>query len=247
MRTIRYREIAEDLEQRLDAGEFSAGTVLPSEADLSVTYRASRVTIRKALEALRSQGLLDARQGYGWFVPTRPVRQPLAHLGTIEAQLEAEGRHSERKILDFDVVAAPGPVAEVLGVEAVLRVRRLNLADGEPFALVTVWCPEHLGRDLSRSQLEEASFYDLLPIKLAVAVQTIGAAVADVADAELLEVPVGSPVLECRRTTSTAAGRAVLVGEYVFPAHRTEFVVDLVHLESSIAPSGLHLLERPDP
>ncbi len=56
-------------------------------------------------------------------------------------------------------------------------------------------------------------------------------------------MPVGSPVLVCRRITSDADGTAVLLGEYVFPAHRTEFIVDLPHVEASIAPSGLRLVE----
>ena len=42
-----------------------------------------------------------------------------------------------------------------------LEVRRLNLADGQPFALVTVWCPEELGAELSRADVERASFLEL--------------------------------------------------------------------------------------
>ena len=38
----------------------------------------------------------------------------------------------------------------------VLEVRRLNLADGEPFARVTVWCPDDLGAQLSRADVERA-------------------------------------------------------------------------------------------
>ena len=47
--------------------------------------------MRRALELVRSDGLIDARQGFGWFVATEPVRQHLEHLGTIEDQLEGEG------------------------------------------------------------------------------------------------------------------------------------------------------------
>ena len=68
MRSIRYREIAEALRDRVDGGEFPSGRLLPSEAELSRAYEASRVTIRRALELLRDEGLLDARQGVGWFV-----------------------------------------------------------------------------------------------------------------------------------------------------------------------------------
>ena len=91
--------------------------------------------------------------------------------------------------------------------------------------------------------MEERSFYELIPVTLGGATQTIGADAADADDAGLLAVPVGSPVLVCQRTTADEEGRAVLFGEYVFPAHRTEFIVDLAHPEASIAPSGLRLVE----
>ena len=54
---------------------------------------------------------------------------------------------------------------------------------------------------------------------------------------------VGSPVLRCERVTRSVDGDPVLVSEHVFPAHLTEFVVDLPHVEASIAPSGLRLVE----
>ena len=242
MRAIRYQQIAEDLRSRVGRGEFGAGKLLPSESELSGAYAASRITIRKALEVLRDEGLVDARQGFGWFVAADPLRQSLGRLGTIEAQLAASGVRSERRVLDFGFVPAPPRARQVLGAATVLEVRRLNLADDEPFARVTVWCPDDLGASISRDDVERASFYELLDVPLGGAVQTIGASLASPDDAALLEVPVGSAVLRCERTTSTADGRPVLLSEHVFPAHRTEFVVDLPMAERSIAPSGLRLL-----
>jgi GntR family transcriptional regulator len=241
VRSLRYREIADDLRGRVASGDLAPGALLPSEAELSSAYGASRVTVRRALDDLRAEGLVDSRQGFGWFVAGSPLRQALGRLGTIEADLAASGRESSRRVLDFGFVRAPRRAAEVLGADTVLRVRRLNLADGQPFARVTVWCPEALGEGLSRRDVERESFYDLLPVRLGGAVQTIGAAAASATDAALLEVPVGSPVLRCERTTFAAEGAAVLLAEHVFPALRTEFVVDLPSPDASIAPSGLRL------
>lgn len=242
MREIRYQQIAEDLRRRVVRGEFAAGRLLPSEAELSGAYAASRVTIRRALEVLRDEGLVDSRQGFGWFAAVDPLQQSLGRLGTIESQLTASGVGSTRQVLDFGYVPAPPRARQVLGCDTVLEVRRLNLADGEPFARVTVWCPDELGAPISRDDVERSSFYELLDIPLGGAVQTIGAALAGPDDAALLAVPVGSPVLRCERTTSTPEGRPVLLSEHVFPAHRTEFVVDLPSADQSIAPSGLRLL-----
>jgi GntR family transcriptional regulator len=243
VRRTRYQEIADELRDRLATGELGAGRLLPSESELSSDYAASRVTVRRALELLRDEGLVDSRQGFGWFVAADPVRQSLGRLGTIESQLAAEGVHSERRVLDFRFVAAPARLRKLLDADTVLRVRRLNLADGEPFALVTVWCPERYGAELSRADVERSPFYELIGVDLGGAVQSIGAAAATDHDAELLGVPPGSPVLRCERITSSVSGQPVLVSEHVFPAHLTEFVVDLPHADASIAPSGLRLVE----
>jgi GntR family transcriptional regulator len=242
-RTIRYQEIAGALRDRVGSGEFAAGKLLPSEADLSREFSASRVTVRRALEVLRADGLLDSRQGFGWFVATDPIRQTLGRLATIEGQMAESGILPERRILEFAFVAANAHIAAVLQAEQVLRVKRLNLADGAPFAVVTVWCPAELGQSFSRLDVERAPFYELLDVPLRGATQTIGADAASAADAKLLDIPVGSPVLRCERVTTDEHGRAVLVSEHVFPAHRTEFVVDLPQAEPSIAPSGLRLVE----
>lgn len=243
MRTIRYREIADAIRLRLDAGEFAAGRLLPSEAELGAAYEASRVTIRRSLEVLRDEGLVDSRQGFGWFVAADPLQQSLARLGTIEHQLVDSGRESDRQVLEFGFVDAPARARAVLGAATVLEVRRRNLADGEPFALVTVWCPDDLGAELSRAAVERRSFLELLPVELGGATQSIGAAVADADDASQLNVPEGSPVLRCERVTRSTDGRAVLLSQHVFPAHLTEFVVDLPHSSTSMAPSGLRLVD----
>lgn len=240
-RSIRYHEIAEELRSRAQAAP--AGTLLPSEAELSAEFGASRVTVRRALEVLRDDGLIAARQGFGWFVAGQPIRQALDQLGTIEAQLEASGRHAERRVREFGFVEPPAHVQAVLDVDQVLRVKRVNLADGEPFAVVTVWCPAELGAALSRRDVERQPFYELLGVALRGARQTIGADSAEVDDAELLGVPVGSPLLRCERVTTDTSGRPVLMSEYLFPAHRTEFVVDLPSAEPSTTPSGLRLVE----
>lgn len=242
MRTIRYQQIAADLRSRITDGEFAPGELLPSEASLGERYGASRVTVRKALEVVRAEGLVDSRQGFGWLVVADPVRQPLASLATIEAQLERSGRRSDRRILAFGFVPAPEHVRPTLG-ETVLEVRRLSLADDTPFARVTVWCREDLGAELSRADVRRVSFYDLLPTRLGGATQTIGAAIAAPDDARLLRIPAASAVLVVQRTTVDDQRRPVLVSEHVFPGHLTEFVVDLRPDDDAGSPAGLRLVE----
>lgn len=241
MRRIRYQEIADELRER--ARSAAPGSLLPSESELSAEFSASRVTVRRALELVREDGLIDARQGFGWFVATDPVPQRLERLGTIEAQLEGSGRDAVRRVVEFSFEQPPARVKRVFGAGKVLRVKRVNLADGEPFAVVTVWCPARLGQKLSMDDVERRPFYELLDVELRGATQTIGADAAEDADAELLAVPAGAPLLKCRRVTTDADGAPVLMSEHLFPAHRTEFVVELPNDEPSITPAGLRLVE----
>jgi len=241
MRSIRYQEIADELRKR--ARDAAPGSVLPSESDLSAEFAASRVTVRRALELVRDDGLIDARQGFGWFVATEPVPQRLERLATIEAQLEGSGRDAIRRVVEFSFETPPAHVRRVLGVGRVLRVKRVNLADGEPFAVVTVWCPAKLGQRLSIDDVEHKPFYELLDVELRGATQTIGAELAASPDADLLAVPQGAPLLKCRRVTTDVGGHPVLMSEHLFPAHRTEFVVELPYDAPSTTPAGLRLVD----
>jgi len=157
--------------------------------------------------------------------------------------LTQRGVKSERRIIDFGFEKATARIAKILDCDQVLRVKRVNMADDEPFAVVTVWCPYDLGKKLSRAQVELSSFYNLIDRELGGATQTIGADLATTEEAKLLEIPAGSPVLSCDRITTDVNGKAVLVSHHVFPAMRTNFVVDLPSVPPSIAPTGLRLVD----
>ncbi|MGZ6993667.1 MAG: GntR family transcriptional regulator [Acidimicrobiia bacterium] len=226
---MRYLTLADALRDRIAAGAVGA---LDSEAELGREYGVSRVTVRRALEVLRDEGLVSARQGVGWFVAVDPVRQSLGRVTTVEAALEAAGAHPTRRVLEFAFETASPGIAKTLDLPAdgeVLRVTRLNLADDRPFAVVTVWVPARLGARLSRADVERSTFYDLLPlqgVEPGRVVQTITAIEAERPIAEQLGVPAGSPLLACRRVTYDRHGDAVIVAEHRYAAHLTALEVE---------------------
>jgi GntR family transcriptional regulator len=226
---VRYLDLADDLRTTIADGHVGA---LPSEAELGERHGVSRVTVRRALEMLRDEGLVASRRGSGWFVVGDPVRQPLGRVTTIEAALEAAGARPERRVLEFGFEPASPEIAKTLGLAQdapVLRVLRLNLADGEPFALVTVWLPETVGAHVSRADVERATFYDLLPlhgVESGRVVQTITATAADRGEARRLGGHTGDPLLACRRVTHDRSGDAVMVSEHRYPARSTALEVE---------------------
>jgi GntR family transcriptional regulator len=248
---MRYLEVAQRLREQVAIGAFGAGGALASETELAQRFGVSRMTLRRALENLRAEGLVEARKGAGWFVAVDPVRQALGRFPTIEAALAESGVAWERRVLEFRFEDAEPEVATALELQPgaeVLKVRRLNLAGGEPFAVVTVWVPAALGASLSRADVERATFYDLLPVRgigLGSAVQTITAALCSPADAALLGVAPASPLLVCRRLTRDQAGAPAILGQHRYAAHRTVFEVEFpsVAAGSGDGPSGLRLVD----
>src|SRR4051795_9694626 len=71
-----YRRVTETLRERLDDGTYQPGDRLPSEPNLAAELGVHRLTVRRALEELSREGLVQPRQGAGTFVTRRPV--PLA-------------------------------------------------------------------------------------------------------------------------------------------------------------------------
>ena len=241
-RRIRYQEIADELRQLASAS--AAGSLLPSESELSARFGASRVTVRRALELVRDEGLIAARQGFGWFVATEPVRQRLEHLGTIEDQLEGGGRHAERRVTEFAFVAPPERVRRDprrrpgAARQAAQPRRRRAVRRRHGVVPGRARAPRCHARTSSGARSTSCS-----AIPLRGATQTIGADSAEPDDAALLHVPVGAPLLRCQRVTTDTSGRPVLMSEHLFPAHRTEFVVELPFAEPSLSPAGLRLVE----
>src|SRR5919201_2291520 len=67
----RYKRLAALLRARINSGELAVGQRLPSEKDLQDEYGMARETIRKAVGLLRSEGLVEVREGHGTYVRQR--------------------------------------------------------------------------------------------------------------------------------------------------------------------------------
>ncbi|HEU5110519.1 MAG TPA: GntR family transcriptional regulator [Micromonosporaceae bacterium] len=73
---LTYRQIADDLERRIRAGQYPPGTAIPSYRGLSGLYGMSVSTVQEAVVLLQDRGVVVGRPGVGVFVPERTTRQP---------------------------------------------------------------------------------------------------------------------------------------------------------------------------
>jgi GntR family transcriptional regulator len=242
-RELRYRQIADELRGRVATGEFVEGGLLPSESELAATHGVSRVTVRRALAELKRSGLVDSRQGFGWFVAGTPLRQSLRDLTTIERQILAAGRTPGRELVRFAFVPTPPHLAAVLATDTVLEVGRIDRVDGRPFAAATVWVRSDLAAGLSPRALERAPLSEQLGVELGGAVQTISAVAATAREAGSLGVPRGAPLLRVERTTSDAAGTPVLRSVALYNPLLAELVAHLPPVPEDVAP-GVRLVDE---
>jgi GntR family transcriptional regulator len=226
-RKLRYHTIAGDLRRRIAAGELPPGRLLPSEAEFGAAYSASRSTVRKALLQLKQEGVIDSRQGFGWYAVAPPLRQSLRDLTTIERQILASGRIPSREILSLSRVQTPDRLALVLPTDTALEIIRVDRVDDQPLAIATVWLRADLAKGITGRSLARRPLSDQLGVTLGGATQSISAVAASPREAELLHVPKSAPLLRCERTTSDFDGVPVLRSEALYNPLLTEFVTEL--------------------
>ncbi|MBB5897213.1 GntR family transcriptional regulator [Kutzneria kofuensis] len=201
------------------------GTGLASERDLAQQLGVSRPTVRAALDELTRDGFLVRQRGRGTFTSPHKVTQELAGSAGMTVP-PAEGDWTSW-VVTFDVSPALPPTAARLELDAgdpALRVTRVRLVDDEPIAIERLELPAAIVPGLQPSDMESGNFYRLLRerfgVRVSEAVQSIEPSFTNPEQAELLDVPVYSPLLQIERTTRDTTGRVVEVTRSVYRGDR---------------------------
>lgn len=197
----------------------SPGDRLPSERDLALRFGISRMTMRKALSALVAEGVLERRGTAGTFLPEPAVVRPLSgRVSTaISEVVDGRGHRPGARLLFFEQGRADAHVARRLGLPegaAVIVIKRLRLADGQPFCVEVSYLPEARVPGLVAADVLDApSLYALLRERfgLTFAASDFHIAVAPLPEAEavLLGLAPGAGALALRSTVRDNAGQAV--------------------------------------
>jgi GntR family transcriptional regulator len=147
-----YRQIAEDLQRKIEGGELKRGSQLPTEIDLREQYDASRNTVRDAIKWLTTRGLVETKPGQGTFVTERITPFVTTLTGPPEggdedvyvAEVVASSRTPEISDPRVEMQRATGNVARALHVEEgtnVVSRHQQRLIDGTPWSLQTSFYP----------------------------------------------------------------------------------------------------------
>ncbi len=228
----RYVQLRRRLEEGIASGILPPNSSLPPERELAEITDLSRVTVRKAIQELVREGLIEQRQGSGSFIrePVTRMEQSLKQLTSFTEDMTRRGMETTSRWLERGVFMATPEEVSALDLAAgdqVSRIYRLREADGRPLALERAALPLDL---LPNPTEVSTSLYDLLaksgnrPTR---AVQKISAINLEAREAELLDVAEGDAGLRIERTSFLDSGRVAELTRSIYRGDAYDFVAEL--------------------
>ncbi|MGH9212483.1 MAG: GntR family transcriptional regulator [Acidimicrobiales bacterium] len=231
----KYLQIAGYIRDQIVRGDLGPGDEVPSERELAATWGVARPTATKALEVLRTQGLVESRQGSGTYV-RRPAAAPRARerydrareLGTMYSPAESV------EFLATELTAGPPHVIEALqlskSTEVIRRVRLIRHEVDGPIELSTSWFPGKLVEAAPRLLEGERIRGGTAPYvasatgrQLVYARDQVSARLSTAVERRWLGLPRPSAVLVYRLTVHDEHDRPMQFDEATYPPDRWTF------------------------
>jgi len=211
-----YLQIKEALEvwivSSLRAGSLLPGDRLPSENELSEKLRVSTITIKRALDELRRQGLIQRIQGRGSFVVGQgKITLDLERLFSLTTLTQEQGMRPARYTLEKSEMPALSSIAKHLNLpvgERIAKLVRLRLMDKIPVAVDTSYLPARYFPDLFSTYHDRLSLYEVMRDRyhreIIRAHDILSPALINPSESKALEVPIGTLGVMIERTGYSA-------------------------------------------
>ncbi|MDH6119319.1 GntR family transcriptional regulator [Kitasatospora sp. GAS204B] len=240
---VRYTHVVDELRSRIKSGALPAGDRLPSEGELAATYRVGLPTLRRALDVLQAEGLIEKFHGRGNFV--RPPIRPVTYVSGCDAQTVQPAGSSLLKVdVRVTELEAQGGLLPWLQVPAgTPLVERVYLSKqaGVPCSLARVYVPRVL--DGGATEVPQSPWGDDVlaqlfarGVRLAATRERTVARFPTAEEAEELHVVTRAPVLVIERTSTDSDGRVLVGSLLLLPGGRAEALfatVDCRNLEEA--------------
>ncbi len=213
-----YRQLADELRGRMRAGEFSAGSRIPSEHELAARYGLGRPTVRQATELLVRRRLLERRRGAGTFVREAPPEVDLLSLGGTLASFERSGLALSTRVLKplRRRRVAPDPDNPLAG-DSAFALERLGSVRRRPVLLERLFFAPRVFPDLDVHAEAGASLSRLVEerygLRPSAGRQTFRVQRAEGGVARALRVEAGAPLLLVKRTLDFAGAAGAVFAE----------------------------------
>ena len=224
-----YQQLREAVREAIEHRALKANDALPAERDLAQVLDVSRITVRKAFDALVAEGLLTRRQGAGTFVAAR-VEKSFSRLTSFTEDMAARGWTVTSEWISRSKGTVTPEEALTLGLSPgtpVYRFHRIRYADGAPMALEHSTIPAAC---LPSIDAVDRSLYQALeetgsrPVR---ALQRLRAVLFTAEQADLLKGRAGDAGLLIERRGFAPGGQAVEVTQSYYRGDAYDFVAEL--------------------
>jgi GntR family transcriptional regulator len=253
--TALHRQLFLVLRDQISRGAREPGSALPSEAALGEQFGVSRITVRRALQDLASQGYVRRRHGRGTFVLERHDANPATPPATVMDSLRKAQLETSVQVVSVETRRPPESVRTALelgdGPEAlyVLRVRH-DKVGGDPLIISEVWLPARLAGAVTRQALQAQPMFEVLAaagITMGRVVQEITAELADPLRAQLLGTAIGAPLLRVNRLVHGRDQGPVQAQSLFLSPERSRILMDIPAEHLDTTASGVITHDRPRP
>jgi len=159
-----FRQIIERINAGIDSGEYAHGDAIPSEPELCRQFHTTRMTVRRAIDALVSEGKLFRVQGKGTFVSQFELDKTYQKQGFTSNMLSL-GVHPSSSVLQAGECEADDEVRQSLEMipgEPIFCLRRIRMADDSPIAIERVWISLKRFPRLLEFDFSQRSLYEVL-------------------------------------------------------------------------------------
>jgi len=225
-----YHQLEEMILKQIEDGILKEDDVIPSEREFAEKYQISRMTVRQAINNLVAEGYLYRLKGRGTFVNKKKVEQELQGMTSFTEDMVARGMIPSSKLLSFAIIPADEKAAQELAIgenAPIYKIKRIRLADGSPMALETALIPVNLVPGLNEDNSNQSLYQyveDVLSLSISEARQEIEASIAGQAEAEMLSIEKGAPILLIVRKSYLEDGTPFELVKSSFRADRYRFV-----------------------
>ena len=232
----KYYQLANIIRQKIENGTFPSYTAIPSERQIEEQYSLSRPTIRQAIDILERQGYLYRVHGKGTFVSPPKLQKGILELTSFSEDMRNRGLEPGQQILEFGEIKPPAKVARQLEIKEpsrkVLRIKRLRFGDKTPIGLQDSYLCLPSGQTITREEIEaRGSIYSILQEKFGLypteADETLEVTLATPDEADMLQIPVGSPLLLNERTLWSQNRQAIEFVRILYRGDRYKYFVRL--------------------
>lgn len=218
-----YAQIRQELEQDILDKKQKPGDKLPSEKEVAVRFGVSRMTARRAIDQLVSQGWLKRVQGKGTYVIERVPHSQ--HVGITRWSFERieECQEISREVLRIEELSPSMRVANALRTipgEKVVQITGILLIDDAPVGYFVDHIPQLLVTDIHVWTLDDSSLTTFLSqqygLEFGKVTERIRAVPADEEAMSILDVEAGTPLLEVDDLIYLESGIPVILSNTLY-------------------------------